>query len=387
MKDMEMLALRVKSKHMLMLFDSCFSGSLFALARTAPTDITEKSVYPVRQFITAGGADETVPDRSIFKICLLRGLDGEADFNGDNYVTASELGMYLQTKVVNYSNGAQHPQYGKINNPHLDRGDFILVPHDTELTSLTDSLTEATALLSGELERLRQERERLAEELRILEEQQRLRAESQRLAEEQRKLAYIPESVTSPRVSLRKEPEKLKESNLKNMLEHYDFFDRFWRSHGNFESNLIDNGDGTVTDKATGLMWQKSGSKRSRTRRGADYYIGGLNKDAFAGYSDWRLPTIEELASLLKKNKTNGLHIDGVFDDKQERCWSADEALEGGSVISSPEDLSGGWVVSFSDGRIQQAWWQSPSTDQDYAFMYERTPSNYVRAVRNLKQE
>jgi len=125
MKDIEVLALKVKCKHFLMLFDSCFSGSLFNLVRAAPVDITEKSTRPVRQFITAGGPGEQVPDRSVFKIVFLDGIKGYADLNGDGYVTGSELGMHLQDKVVNYTRGGQHPQYGKINNPKLDKGDFI----------------------------------------------------------------------------------------------------------------------------------------------------------------------------------------------------------------------------------------------------------------------
>ena len=35
------------------------------------------------------------------------------------------MGEYLQTTVVNYSKGTQHPQYGKIRNPYLDKGDFV----------------------------------------------------------------------------------------------------------------------------------------------------------------------------------------------------------------------------------------------------------------------
>jgi hypothetical protein len=128
MKDMEVLALKVKSKHFIMVFDSCFSGSLFNVVRAAPVDISEKSAQPVRQFITAGGAGEQVPDQSIFKVVFLQGINGDADLNSDGYVTGSELGMHLQEKVVNYSRGGQHPQYGKINNPKLDRGDFIFVP-------------------------------------------------------------------------------------------------------------------------------------------------------------------------------------------------------------------------------------------------------------------
>jgi hypothetical protein len=95
--------------------------------RAAPVDISEKSAQPVRQFITAGGAGEQVPDQSVFKVVFLQGITGDADLNADGYVTGSELGMHLQEKVVNYTRGGQHPQYGKINNPKLDRGDFIFV--------------------------------------------------------------------------------------------------------------------------------------------------------------------------------------------------------------------------------------------------------------------
>lgn len=127
MKDIEILALKIKSKHVLMLFDSCFSGSLFSLVRAAPHAISEKSALPVRQFITAGSEGETVPDRSVFKQVFLNSIQGDADLNNDGYVTGSELGMHLQDKVVNYTRSGQHPQYGKINNPKLDRGDFIFV--------------------------------------------------------------------------------------------------------------------------------------------------------------------------------------------------------------------------------------------------------------------
>lgn len=127
MRYIESASLKIRSRHVIMLFDSCFSGSLFALVRAVPEDITEKSRLPVRQYITAGGEDEQVPDRSMFKRSFLVGLEGDADLTGDGYITGSELGMYLSDKVVNYTHRRQHPQYGKINNPELDRGDFIFV--------------------------------------------------------------------------------------------------------------------------------------------------------------------------------------------------------------------------------------------------------------------
>ncbi len=47
--------------------------------------------------------------------------------NNDSYITGEELGSYLQENVVNYSRKAQHPQFGKINNPKLDKGDFVFL--------------------------------------------------------------------------------------------------------------------------------------------------------------------------------------------------------------------------------------------------------------------
>ncbi|HNQ43980.1 MAG TPA: caspase family protein, partial [Candidatus Cloacimonadota bacterium] len=120
------LAEMVISKHVLLMFDSCFSGTLFTAKRAVPQIIDEKTSMPVRQFITAGSADEAVPDISVFKTTLLKGLgDGFADLNRDGYITGEELGSYLENEVVNYSRGAQHPKYGRINNPNLDRGDFV----------------------------------------------------------------------------------------------------------------------------------------------------------------------------------------------------------------------------------------------------------------------
>jgi len=125
MQQVEVYARRIQSKHALFLFDCCFSGSIFSLSKAAPENISYKTRQPVRQFITAGSADEQVPDESFFCRELLAALRGEGDRNGDGYVTGSELGEFLQEKVINYTRESQHPQYGKIRDRNLDQGDFV----------------------------------------------------------------------------------------------------------------------------------------------------------------------------------------------------------------------------------------------------------------------
>lgn len=101
MQRIEEYALQIQAKHALFLFDSCFSGSLFALSRAVPDIISYKTAQPVRQFITSGSANETVPDESIFRAQFMRALQGEADSDQDGYVTGTELSEFLQRTVVN----------------------------------------------------------------------------------------------------------------------------------------------------------------------------------------------------------------------------------------------------------------------------------------------
>jgi uncharacterized caspase-like protein len=129
MDAIEGLARQIDARHALFLFDSCFSGTIFRVRSGAvPDDISDKTGKPVRQFITAGDEKKTVPDESHFRREFVSALrDGAADLNKDGYITASELGMYLEREVTNYTKRAQTPRYGKIRDPELDKGDFVFV--------------------------------------------------------------------------------------------------------------------------------------------------------------------------------------------------------------------------------------------------------------------
>ena len=118
----------ILARHVLFLFDCCFSGTILnARDRVRPESISDNIRYPVRQFITAGRANEPVPDRSVFKTAFLDLIEGRAtEPFRDGYITGAELGLYLKNQVPIY-NAAQHPQYGKIRDPKLDKGDFVFV--------------------------------------------------------------------------------------------------------------------------------------------------------------------------------------------------------------------------------------------------------------------
>jgi len=102
-----------------------------------------------------------------------------------------------------------------------------------------------------------------------------------------------------------------------------------WRPLEYIENDYEDKGD-IVLDHATGLMWEKSGSSDMFFSSETQEYIQALNKNGFAGYKDWRLPTMVELISLLEPEKqTNDLFIDTIFDEKQRWCWSSDNRSSG----------------------------------------------------------
>lgn len=148
-------AMDIQSKHALFLFDSCFSGALLEANRSfsAPPMITDLIAKDVRQYITSGTADQEVRDDSIFCRQFVEGLKGEADNNKDGYVTGSELGMFLEKQVTYYSKGKQTPQWGKILNEFLDKGDVVFASPKAQ-RSPTPEIIPITP--TGEAEELRQ---------------------------------------------------------------------------------------------------------------------------------------------------------------------------------------------------------------------------------------
>lgn len=130
--------------------------------------------------------------------------------------------------------------------------------------------------------------------------------------------------------------------DVKTMLVDRGFYDSSKNMNGTggthqYKLKTI-SGNRVILD--TDLTWQQSGSNDYMPYSGAQVYVDSLKRVEFADYSDWRLPTLEEAMSLMEPTKNNdGLHIDPIFDKKQEWIWTSDKY-----------SASRAWSVYFLDG-------------------------------------
>jgi hypothetical protein len=117
----------------------------------------------------------------------------------------------------------------------------------------------------------------------------------------------------------------------------------------------IDNGNGTVTDSATGLIWQKcsrgqgttlgncsTGNISFNTWSSAIIYCEGLT---LGGRSDWRLPNINELGSIIDYIKSSNPIIDSTAfpNTRSDGYWSSS---------TSAQSTGSAWYINFSNGYV-----------------------------------
>ncbi len=164
-------------------------------------------------------------------------------------------------------------------------------------------------------------------------------------------------------VQLRKSYLTLKENDVIALIRKLGFFDKkrnAARTFKNaFEAKTIGGGK-VVVDNATGLMWHAGGSEQGKELDVGKGWLSSLNTSGYAGFKDWRMPTLEEALSLLESSQKNGtLYIDPAFSPAIKTMWSGDS-------YSS----EAGWIVSFERGQVVR----------DYNFNYF-----FVRPVRNAK--
>jgi len=161
-----------------------------------------------------------------------------------------------------------------------------------------------------------------------------------------------------------------------------------------YQPRYKNNGDGTVSDLVTGLMWQKDpGDKMT-----ADDAVAGAASFNLANYSDWRLPSIKELCSLIlfsgkdpsgySGTDTSGLtpFIDTEFFDFEYGDTTAGERIIDSQWASSnfsvADTMEGETMfgVNFADGRIKgygTGAMPGQSTDKLFFVVYVRDAEAY----------
>jgi len=148
---------------------------------------------------------------------------------------------------------------------------------------------------------------------------------------------------------------------------------------GHYEGRYIDNGNGTITDRMTRLTWMKceldmvwdpiqnicktqdavpgEPLRKSRNWQDTLQATQNLNALGFASATDWRLPNIKELASILELNCLTtsanlAINLD-IFPSANSKLWSS--TPHRGTVPSGDgsTDINLAWIVLFrSDTNI-----------------------------------
>ena len=145
-----------------------------------------------------------------------------------------------------------------------------------------------------------------------------------------------------------------------------------------------DNGDGTITDLNTGLMWQKDPGPKKQYQQA----VNEADSFTLAGYDDWRLPSIKELYSLIDFSGLDagpGANADNLipFMDADTFVFQYGDESSGQRIIDSQwatstvynASVMGGadcfFGVNFADGRIK-CYPTQPRGDGGYFTLYVR---------------
>jgi hypothetical protein len=109
------------------------------------------------------------------------------------------------------------------------------------------------------------------------------------------------------------------DGRIKGYPTSKDFEIKLVRGRSDYGINdFVDNGDGTITDNATGLMWDKVGSSAGINWEDALAWVEQKNNENYLGYNDWRLPNAKELQSIIDYGRspsyTNSPAISLLFD-------------------------------------------------------------------------
>ncbi len=199
------------------------------------------------------------------------------------------------------------------------------------------------------------------------------------------------------------------DGRIKGYPKNKTMYIRFVRGNPDYgKNNFVDNKNGTITDLATGLMWQAADDGKPRDWENALDYANKLN---LSGYSDWRLPSAKELQSIVDYTRspqaTKSPAIDPMFSctaikDPSGKTnypyyWTSTTHLDGPNPFASAVYIAFGEALGKMNGivmNVHGAGAQRSDPKQGNAADYPkyigpqgdlRVLYNYVRCVRTVK--
>ncbi len=159
-------------------------------------------------------------------------------------------------------------------------------------------------------------------------------------------------AVDSLRKPLRSEFKALTKDEVMGMVKRTGFYDGDWMASKRWTNNFEEKttgGDKVILDRSTSLEWHPGGSEEHMNYPEALKWLADLNEKGYAGHKDWRLPTVEELASILPNRPfvaNNYWHIFPQFEPLTE-LWTGDQVK---GYRSGGEEFEAYWVVEFFKG-------------------------------------
>ncbi|WP_417910995.1 DUF1566 domain-containing protein [Candidatus Electronema sp. PJ] len=301
----------VCSRHVLIVADSCYSGSLLMrdsgarLPAAASRDEWLKRMQAKRSrtALTSGG-EEPVADgggsgHSVFAKALLEVLrENKEILDGDS--------LFDRIKRPVILNAEQTPLYGDIKMTGHEMGDFLLVPKALQENGVQQIESSAKTDLS-----------------------------------------FLQRDGGDKQLQPIEKPRQDADSKKEKTIGHY-----------------IDHGDGTITDTKSGLMWKRCSEglsgvncEKGETEKYTwDEAFQHFKNFKYSRYSDWRLPNIVELKTLVYcstgKDKNDECHDGTEKPTINHQAFPNTKAIPFWSSSPSIDRLNGAWGVSFNLGHF-----------------------------------
>lgn len=132
------------------------------------------------------------------------------------------------------------------------------------------------------------------------------------------------------------------------------------------QNDFVDNGDGTITDNATGLMWAQADNGSALNWEAALAWVETQNAANYLGYGNWRLPNIKELQSIVDYTRSPATTSSPAIDPLFTTTPITNEANEtdypyfwsSTTHVSYPDTVSTANYISFGRalGYIENSW-------------------------------